>query len=127
MTTALQPDLFATAAARLFPWGEWLRRLPLFRARPLRTASGRATAPPSIMDPATCGRSAVAPARINRTEPSRFATSSAAPRQARALLRVVRIVEAEQTSASSGRIIMCGRMADVCAELDRMVEREKAP
>ena len=41
-------------------------------------------------------------------------------------LRVVRIVEAGQASALSGRILMSGRMADVCAELDRMVEREAA-
>jgi hypothetical protein len=44
----------------------------------------------------------------------------------RAPLRVVRIVEAGQASALAGRILMSGRMADVCAELDRMVERETA-
>jgi hypothetical protein len=41
-------------------------------------------------------------------------------------LRVVRIVESGQASALAGRILMSGRMADVCAELDRMVEREAA-
>jgi hypothetical protein len=51
---------------------------------------------------------------------------SATPRPARATLRVVRIVDSDQPSASSGRIVMCGRMVDVCAELDRMVEREAA-
>lgn len=41
-------------------------------------------------------------------------------------LRVIRIVESGQASALAGRILMSGRMADVCAELDRMVEREAA-
>jgi len=41
-------------------------------------------------------------------------------------LRVVRVMEAGQASALAGRILMSGRMADVCAELDRMVEREAA-
>jgi|GEM_PF-1946203 len=49
-----------------------------------------------------------------------------APRQVRELLRVVRIVESDQSSASSGRIVMCGRLADICAEHDHMVEREAA-
>jgi hypothetical protein len=47
-------------------------------------------------------------------------------RQGRSLLRVVRILDPGQASASAGRILMSGRMADVCAELDRMVEREAA-
>ena len=54
------------------------------------------------------------------------ATVAAKPLPARAMLRVVRIVETDQASVSSGRILMCGRMADVCAELDRMVDREAA-
>jgi hypothetical protein len=41
-------------------------------------------------------------------------------------LRVVRVMEAGQTSALTGRILISGRMDDVCAELDRMVEREEA-
>ena len=44
----------------------------------------------------------------------------------RSPLRVIRVVEAGQASALAGRILMSGRMADVCAELDRMVEREAA-
>lgn len=41
-------------------------------------------------------------------------------------LRVVRIVEAGQTRASVGRMVISGRMADVCAELDRLADREAA-
>jgi len=41
-------------------------------------------------------------------------------------LRVVRVLEAGQTRASSGRMVISGRMADVCAELDRLAAREAA-
>lgn len=41
-------------------------------------------------------------------------------------LRVVRIVESGQPRCNTGRMVISGRMADVCAELDRLVEREAA-
>jgi hypothetical protein len=39
-------------------------------------------------------------------------------------LRIVRILEAGQTPAQVGRLRISGRMADVCAELDRLAARE---
>lgn len=41
-------------------------------------------------------------------------------------LRVVRVVETGQSRASVGRMVISGRMADVCAELDRLADREAA-
>jgi hypothetical protein len=41
-------------------------------------------------------------------------------------LRVVRLVEPGQGSASVGRMVISGRMADVCAELDRLAAKEIA-
>ncbi|NVO07170.1 MAG: hypothetical protein HXX19_15190 [Rhodoferax sp.] len=41
-------------------------------------------------------------------------------------LRVLRVVESGQPRSSTGRLVISGRMADVCAELDRLVEREAA-
>ncbi len=41
-------------------------------------------------------------------------------------LRVLRVVEATGAAHDGGRMRISGRMADVCAELDRMVEREAA-
>ncbi len=41
-------------------------------------------------------------------------------------LRVVRILEADQAPANVGRMMISGRMADVCAELDRLAAREAA-
>jgi len=41
-------------------------------------------------------------------------------------LRVVRVIESGMPRSSAGRLVISGRMADVCAELDRLVERESA-
>jgi hypothetical protein len=41
-------------------------------------------------------------------------------------LRVVRVVETGQARTSVGRMVISGRMADVCAELDRLAAREAA-
>jgi hypothetical protein len=41
-------------------------------------------------------------------------------------LRIERIVESGQPTSHVGRMVMSGRMADVCAELDRLVAREAA-
>lgn len=40
-------------------------------------------------------------------------------------LRVVRMLESGQSPKSVGRMVISGRMADVCAELDRLVNREE--
>ena len=39
-------------------------------------------------------------------------------------LRVLRIQESGQSAPSAGRMVISGRMADVCAELDRLVALE---
>jgi hypothetical protein len=36
------------------------------------------------------------------------------------IVRIVRILEADQAPTQVGRMIISGRMADVCAELDRL-------
>ena len=41
-------------------------------------------------------------------------------------LRIVRIVEPSRAAADAGRIRISGRMADVCAELDRLAAQEAA-
>lgn len=41
-------------------------------------------------------------------------------------LRVMRTLESGQSSKSVGRMVISGRMADVCAELDRLVYSEQA-
>jgi hypothetical protein len=44
----------------------------------------------------------------------------------RQTLRIERIVESGQRANQAGRMVISGRMADVCAELDRLVARETA-
>lgn len=39
-------------------------------------------------------------------------------------LRIVRVLDAGDMGNSVGRMVISGRMADVCAELDRLAERE---
>ena len=51
------------------------------------------------------------------------ACGSAAVRAARPL-RVLRIVEPGSAHAGAGRMVISGRMADVCAELDRLAAAE---
>ena len=41
-------------------------------------------------------------------------------------LRVVRTVDAQPSGRGSGRVVISGRMADVCAELDRLAALEAA-
>lgn len=41
-------------------------------------------------------------------------------------LRVVRVLEAGQPRTQVGRMVISGRMADVCAELDRLAACEAA-
>jgi hypothetical protein len=41
-------------------------------------------------------------------------------------LRIVRVVETGQPRTSVGRMVISGRMADVCAELDRLAACEAA-
>lgn len=49
-------------------------------------------------------------------------TPAATPRR----VRVLRIVDAGFPASAAGRLVVSGRLADVCAELDRMVALEGA-
>jgi hypothetical protein len=51
---------------------------------------------------------------------SRQSTAPARPRP----LRVARVMDEQHSRTSAGRMVISGRMADVCAELDRLVEQE---
>ena len=54
------------------------------------------------------------------TRPATVPPPSALP------LRVVRLVDAGEARAAAGRMVISGRMADVCAELDRLAALEAA-
>lgn len=46
------------------------------------------------------------------------------PQPSRGPLRVLRVVDAGHGPSSAGRMVISGRMADVCAELDRLAALE---
>ena len=56
----------------------------------------------------------------------RSASSGVPAASARRVVRIMRVLEAGQAPASVGRMVISGRMADVCAELDRLVAGEAA-
>lgn len=52
-------------------------------------------------------------------------SASLGPQQAQQrALRVLRVSEQGETASCAGRMVISGRMADVCAELDRLVALE---
>ncbi|MES2936743.1 MAG: hypothetical protein V4864_03605 [Pseudomonadota bacterium] len=53
------------------------------------------------------------------------AAARAAVRPSR-VVRVVRVFEGPQPRAAAGRMVISGRLADVCAELDRLAAAEAA-
>lgn len=55
-------------------------------------------------------------------KPCQTVAKTGSPRR----LKVVREFEAGISSSCAGRMVISGRMADVCAELDRMAQREAA-
>ena len=91
---------------------------------PAQDRSSRFTAParaqrasgqlalPFVSGAATASRES---AQVNKTPPKGGTPSR---------LRIVREFDANVSPACAGRMVISGRMADVCAELDRMAQRE---
>ena len=111
----MNPSL-VTASALFAPFGRFLRNLHGL------SESNKPSVQPAPRLVATSGAVQLAPARRTGTS----AAAKTGTHHRRQPLRVVRVMEAGQASTLTGRILMSGRMADVCAELDRMVERESA-
>ena len=65
---------------------------------------------------------AVRPACTARSAGAAVPTATASARP----LRVVRVVDGKGQQRSAGRVVISGRMADVCAELDRLAALEAA-
>lgn len=93
-----------------------LQGLVRWLAKALVPAPRRAFAPPP-------NNTAIAPEKIAHTSMN---TGAKAPFSMQKPLRVVRVLEAGQARTSVGRMVISGRMADVCAELDRLAAREAA-
>lgn len=82
---------------------------------------------------AAVGHPGTGPQRVLRMVRPSVARPALTPRPVSAVcgprpaaLRVVRVCEAQQRPGETGRLVISGRMADVCAELDRLVAHEAA-
>ncbi|MCZ8251847.1 MAG: hypothetical protein O9318_05200 [Hylemonella sp.] len=84
---------------------------------PLHKLLRRLTTPAA---PRTTGASSVLP--CHNTTAAIVRSNRPVPRP----LRVVRVMEAGQPRSQVGRMVISGRMADVCAELDRLAACEAA-
>jgi hypothetical protein len=97
------------ALAPLHSFFRWLgvpqQRSPARYSAPAMP-TGRVVAPPAFLRQ----RVAFKPLAACRTLP---------------VVRVIRMLESGQSRSSVGRMVISGRMADVCAELDRLVSREE--
>lgn len=103
------------AAPRVFAplQGLWRRMSPT-PAMPDACPSPGLTTPPAFAPTPTLKISSIPSANL----PARKATTVRRP------LRVVRVLESDHLPANVGRMVISGRMADVCAELDRLADRE---
>lgn len=77
------------------------------------------------------GAQTIAPPGPRPAAPRSYPCRSVAPARncgasVRRPLRVVRVMEASPPSSGAGRMIISGRMADVCAELERLAALEAA-
>ncbi|MES2053753.1 MAG: hypothetical protein V4455_17425 [Pseudomonadota bacterium] len=101
----------------------WQALLSLFVAPQAVIASSRNTRPAS-QNMQLCTTSGLP--RLAAARATAKSCRAAAPltRSAPSRLRIVRAFEAGMGPSCAGRMVISGRMADVCAELDRMAQRE---
>jgi hypothetical protein len=64
------------------------------------------------------------PVRLPARVAARAPLATGAARRAPQALRVVRVLEPSAPRAVAGRMVISGRLADVCAELDRLAALE---
>ena len=109
--------LLSASSGVFAPVRELMRRFSVgqrFEARPgtvMRFKAGRPDRPAPAPHAATAlrqGQHTPVLARVRNSLP----------------LRVIRVVDGDQPTPHAGRMVISGRMADVCAELDRMAARE---
>ncbi len=99
-----------------------------FRSRHMATAI---FPPPGFFSPfqalgAWLMRPLQEPAAPSATQPLAVrAITLPPPRRVQRVVRVLRVVEGGE-KAGAGRMVISGRMADVCAELDRLAAQEAA-
>ncbi|WP_416544991.1 hypothetical protein ACHEXK_07915 [Limnohabitans sp. DCL3] len=91
----------------------------LSRSAPIAAKTPRANA--ALRPVWASRRPACVPALKSSTSPPWVQAAPTAP-----ALRVLRVTESDQRVKGAGRMVISGRMADVCAELDRLAAIEAA-
>ena len=99
-----------TVSATLYRLADWFKPDHDGLTAPSKSATkaSRSTPLPQVL----AASASVVPLRNQRTQ------ATGRP------LRVVRVVDADPRRTSTGRMVISGCMADVCAELDRMIQKE---
>ena len=95
--------------------------------RPLRRMVGRklGRCRPQAGGAQACGQRVPGLQMAAGRAPVAWPPAPRAPQRVRPL-RVLRGVDAGHAPSSAGRMVICGSIADVCAELDRLVALEAA-
>ena len=128
----MSSTLFA-AFGMLAPMHGFLRRLGVretsvtARLPSVRSCSAAQASAPVYVSASPSARTGDMAATPVVSEPAHYTRSRATSRsrnRANLPLRVVRVMDGDRASAVGERMMISGRMADVCAELDRMAERE---
>jgi hypothetical protein len=104
------------------------RRVPRAAQRPPSQCATPAQRTADQAAPAPASQSAIdsIAARAIPVRPAgQFGLKKAPALPSRRPLRVVRVFEGPQAPAVAGRMVISGRLADVCAELDRLAAQEK--
>nr|WP_315241812.1 hypothetical protein [uncultured Albidiferax sp.] len=97
----------------------WVGWLTASAPTPHTARTAQAARPATAWAPGCNNRPNPAPAWAAR--PGCSTPPPAAPRRP---VRVLRVIDTPQSTASAGRMRISGRMADVCAELDRLAALE---
>ena len=97
-----------------------LRPAPPAPSLPAFVAASRRQATQELPVPLKTTVASVRHAATAGHKPCQTVAKATSPRR----LRIVREFEAGVSPSCAGRMVISGRMADVCAELDRMAQRE---
>jgi hypothetical protein len=99
----------------------------------LRPAPPASAAPPFVLAARRCGAGemksaikSIAPSARHVSASGQKACQTVVKATSPRRLKIVREFEAGVSPLCAGRMVISGRMADVCAELDRMTQREAA-
>ena len=76
------------------------------------------------VNPSPCAPNQIMRKEQLKTQGSALAHSALVTKTATIPLRVMRVIDHGSSASHAGRMVMSGRFADVCAELDRLAERQ---